>query len=236
VIQHCTAAIGSGKYTGTALAALYKSRGAEWANKGESDRAIADFDQTLKLQPGTAVVYHARAVELAGRGDYARAIADYDQTLKLDPTATADFGKGRALYYMGNYRAAAATLEAELQARPNLYVALWLYLARQRGGVADADEQLERETRRLRAGWPAPVVAYYMGRTDEQSVINGSRAADEPRRRAEMRCEADFYLAEGLLLKNDKARALPLLQHFQSQCPKSLLEYEGTRAELRRSR
>jgi hypothetical protein len=46
-----------------------------------------------------------------------------------------------------------------------------------------------------------------------------------------MRCEADF-IAQGIS-QSERPRAQALLQGVQRDCPRNLLEYEATLAELR---
>ncbi len=209
-------------------------RGAAYSNKGEFDRAIADFDAAIQLKADDPVLYHARAIELTIKGHYPRAIADFNKALQLNAKAQGvHFARGRTLFYMAEFNRAANDLENAFDARPNVYTALWLFLARNRGGAPDADDQLERDTRRLRAGWPAPLIALYMGRTDANSVMAATASGDGTRR-GEMRCEAHFYIAQNHLLKGERAEAQKLLQSVISDCPKNLLEYEGTLAELRR--
>ena len=209
-------------------------RGAAYSNQGEFDRAIADFDVAATMRADDPVVFHARGIELTVKGDYPRAIADFDKALQLDARAEGvHFARGRTLFYMSEFTRAAIDLEAALKARPNIYTALWLFLARKRGGNNDADDLLERETRGIRAGWPAPLVALYMGRTDINSVMVGATTS-EPNRQRELRCEAGFYVAHAHLVKGERPRAQMLLQEVQRTCPKNLLEYEGTLAELRR--
>jgi lipoprotein NlpI len=233
-IKHCSAAIDSKKFSGGALADLYTSRGVEWSVKGETDRAIADFDASLKLVPGNASVLHARAVELAVRGDYARAITDLDATLKLNPKASgAYFARGRARFYMGDFANAANDIETELKSRPNAYTAIWVYLARARQNPEDAAVQLERDSRRVRGGWPSPVIALYAGSSNVESVIIAARDTD-PARDREIRCEANFYIAQWHLIKNEREPGAKLLRAVRDNCAKNLLEYEGTVAELRR--
>ena len=128
---------------------------------------------------------------------------------------------------------AAADFETALQRDANLYIALWLHLARIHGGLDDADELLERETRRIRGGWPSPVVALYLGRTDAASIYASTKTGDAARQ-ADMRCEANFYIAHAHLFKRERATAQTLLQNAQRECAKNLLEYEGAVAELRR--
>lgn len=209
-------------------------RGKAHAQQGNVDPAIADFDAAAKLRDDDPVIYHARGIELAVKGDYARALADFDKALQLEPKAQGvHFSRGRARFYAADFARAAADIETAFAARPNVYTALWLFLARARGGDADAADALERDTRRIRAGWPAPLIALYMGRTDVESV-NIATKSGAPAEQRDMRCEADYYVAQAHLLKNDRARALSLLQNVQRDCPKNLLEYEAAVAELRR--
>ena len=209
-------------------------RGAAYSHKGEFDHAIADFDVAAKMRADDPVVFHARGIELTVKGDYPRAITDFDKALQLDARAEGvHFARGRTLFYMSEFTRAAIDLEAALKARPNIYTALWLFLARKRGGNHDADDLLERETRGIRAGWPAPLVALYMGRTDINSVMVGATTT-EPNRQRELLCEASFYIAHAHIVKGERPRAQMLLQEVQHTCPKNLLEYEGATAELRR--
>ncbi len=209
-------------------------RGTAYSSQGENARAIADFDAAATLRPDDPVVYHARGLELAIKGDYLRAVADFDKALQLDAQAGGvRFARGRSLFYLGDFARAVPELEAAFTIQPNIYTALWLYLARQRGGNNDADDLLERETRGLRAGWPAPVIALYLGRTDIHSVNIAARAPDSVRQR-EVRCEARFYVAQAHITKNERPAAQGLLQEVLQNCSKNLLEYEGATAALRR--
>ena len=53
--------------------------------------AIADYTQSLKLEPANAAAYNNRGIAYAALGQNDQAIADFDQAIKLDPK--------RALYY-----------------------------------------------------------------------------------------------------------------------------------------
>ena len=209
-------------------------RGTAWSNQGDFELAIADFDAATKLRPDDPVVYHARGIELAIKGDYPRAVADFDKALQLDAKAEGvHFARGRTLFYMSEFTRATGDLETAFKTQANIYTALWLFLARSRSGNNDADDLLERETRGMRAGWPAPVIALYMGRTDINSVNIGA-IAPELKRQREVRCEASFYIAQNHILKNERPRAQALLREVLQNCAKNLLEYEGATAELRR--
>jgi lipoprotein NlpI len=209
-------------------------RGVAWANKGDADRAIADFNAALALKADDPSVLHSRGVEYAVKGEYARSIADFDAALKLDPKADDTlFAKGRTLFYMSEFADAARQIEAAFKIQTNAYVALWLYLARQRGGVTNAEGQLERDMAEFKGGWPYQVAVLYAGRTDPASVRIAGTDTD-PARRREIRCEVDFFLAHWHIIKGAPDQARPLLQEILKSCPKNILEYEGAVAELRR--
>jgi len=87
-IAACSRAIASGKFRGEELAAIYVSRGVEYKNKRGLDRAIADFDQAIRLVPKNTDVYTVRGMAWEAKGDFDRAIADFDQAIRLDPKNT----------------------------------------------------------------------------------------------------------------------------------------------------
>jgi tetratricopeptide (TPR) repeat protein len=55
------------------------------------DRAIADFDQSLRLDPKNAPTYRARGYSWQTKGDFDRAIADYSEAIRLAPQSADAF-------------------------------------------------------------------------------------------------------------------------------------------------
>jgi len=55
-------------------------------------------------------------------------------------------------------------------------------------------------------------------------------AADKP----EERCEAQYYLGQWLLLRDDRANSIEALRNAVKTCPKDFVEYAGALAELKR--
>ena len=78
------------------LAEAYHGRGAAWHAKREYDRAIADYDQAIRLDPDRALVYYDRGVTWHAKREYDRAIADYDQTIRLNGPDLAEAYRGIA--------------------------------------------------------------------------------------------------------------------------------------------
>lgn len=62
----------------------YLVRGAALSRQGEDDKALADFQAALRLEPRNAVVYLARGQARAALGQTDEALADYTQALVLD--------------------------------------------------------------------------------------------------------------------------------------------------------
>ena len=63
---------------------IFIRRGRNYSNLGEYDKAIADFDEGLKLRENDFLyLYRAEAKRL--KGDYQSAIADFTKAIELDP-------------------------------------------------------------------------------------------------------------------------------------------------------
>src|SRR5262245_22952130 len=71
--------------------AFYLARGERWLRGGDFDRAIADFDQAIRLQPDSALAYHHRGNAWSGKGELDRALADYEAAIRLDPNNPGSF-------------------------------------------------------------------------------------------------------------------------------------------------
>lgn len=84
-IKNCSAFIDSGKGDAAARAAAYKARGNAWSAKGDSDRAIADYTQAIRLDPAYAVAYSNRGLAYTDKGEFDRAIADFTAAIRINP-------------------------------------------------------------------------------------------------------------------------------------------------------
>jgi tetratricopeptide (TPR) repeat protein len=84
-IAACDRVIASGKIGGSRLAFAYYNRGLGRLETGEYDRAIADFDAAIRLDPASASTFNNRGSAWYAKGDPDRAIADFDKAIQLDP-------------------------------------------------------------------------------------------------------------------------------------------------------
>src|SRR6202030_2173196 len=84
-IRSCTALIESNTYTGRELAFAFNSRGLAYYDKRDFERAIASYNEAIRLDQKFAQSYNNRALAHKARGALDRAIADYSEAIRLAP-------------------------------------------------------------------------------------------------------------------------------------------------------
>ena len=67
------------------LAQRHHDQGMSLYGSGEYQRAIAEFSQTIELDPQYTEAYYIRGLSYANLGQYERAIQNYDNAIELDP-------------------------------------------------------------------------------------------------------------------------------------------------------
>ena len=73
------------------------ARGAAYERKDMADRAIADYDGVLRLDPSLADIHNARGELWRKKGDLPKAVADFAAAIKLNPDHVAARANHRAL-------------------------------------------------------------------------------------------------------------------------------------------
>jgi tetratricopeptide (TPR) repeat protein len=118
-IAACTRIIQSGDEDQTNLGTAYNNRGVGYASIKQLDRAMADYNIAIELNPGLAEAYANRGLAY-GNDDYERAIVDFNRTIRLKPTyATAYAGRCDAYVNKGDFDRAIADCSIALQLEPN---------------------------------------------------------------------------------------------------------------------
>ena len=179
-----------------------------------------------------------RGVAYYQMGQYAHAIEDYDKAKELKPNqANPFFDIGCAHLLAGQNAEAAADFELAIgvdsSSSTAVYAALWLRLAKTRLHQ-DATEELNNVAEKADlTKWPGAVLKLYLGKTTSDEAMVAA-ADPDPQTQLDQICEANFYLAENALLRQQRAAALPRLRAARDGCPKSFYEYAAALVDLKR--
>lgn len=152
-IAGCTRIIEDGKQKPRARAAAYYNRGNAHAAKGDQGAAIADYDESIRLEPKNALALNNRGTAHSEKGDSDAALADFGAAIKFNPRfASAYFNRANAYAANGEADRAIADYTAAIRHNSrnvNAHIARGaLYLAGGAPGKARDDmrraAQLER--------------------------------------------------------------------------------------------
>ena len=95
-IKGCTAVIQAGKSRLEDLAVAYNNRGTAHRDTGNTELAIRDYNEAIKLHPAAVQAYFNRGNLYLAKAEYAKARQDYNEVLQITPK------DARALYNRGN--------------------------------------------------------------------------------------------------------------------------------------
>jgi len=151
-ISGCSSAIKSGKLGGKDLAAAFTIRGSAYRVHGDLKRAVADYDQAVKLDPREADIFYRRGIALGMSGEADRAIADFDQAIKLEPDhAGALYSRGLTYANTGRWERALEDYDQAIKLSPNNVTAIsnrgnaYLALKQYDRAIADYDRAIALE-------------------------------------------------------------------------------------------
>lgn len=229
-------AIAAGGLSAENLAVIYNNRGIAYWSKGDLDKAIADYNAAIRIQPKYVAAYHNRAMAYNDGGRSEQAIEDYDTAIRLQPDdAFAYENRGRAKLHVGQLGAAVDDLSRAVQLDPSDgYTVLWLHLARVWAGTDDAAEFSRNAQPLDRLNWPGPLLDLFLGAANAEKVRAAVAGAADAKTRREQTCEADFYVGAFELLQGARAEAKKLLQAAADGCPPYFLEASAAKAQLKR--
>ena len=85
IVADCGALIDNDRTTRADRIKALNARGGAFARTDQADRAIADYDALLRLDPTLADIFNARGELYWKKGGRPKALADFSASLKLDP-------------------------------------------------------------------------------------------------------------------------------------------------------
>jgi tetratricopeptide (TPR) repeat protein len=137
---------------------LFCNRGAEHAQKGEYDEAIADYTEAIRLIPA-AMTYHHRAMAYFQKGLVAQANADATEAIRLDPQYFPAY-MGRAVFFnqQGDLDRAIADNSEAIRLEPN-YTVLYRNRGREYAQKGEHERAVADFTQAIRLE-PQSVSAY----------------------------------------------------------------------------
>ena len=95
------------------------SQGNADSKAGEYDRAIAAYNEAIRLDPKSALAFRSRGVAYANKGDNDRAIADFNKAIRLDPKSALAFrSRGDAYANKDEYDRAIADYNEAIRLDP----------------------------------------------------------------------------------------------------------------------
>jgi tetratricopeptide (TPR) repeat protein len=95
-------------------------RGNAYFDTGDWDKAIAEYDQAIRLKRNYTEAYHARGLAYYHKGVSRMAIADFDQVIRRDPGfAKAYFDRGSAYLDADLYDWAIADFDKAIKLQPD---------------------------------------------------------------------------------------------------------------------
>jgi tetratricopeptide (TPR) repeat protein len=129
----------------------YSTSGYANFQRGDYDRAIADFTQVIRLDPNDAWAYNSRGTAYHQKGDSDRALADFTQAIRLNPNdAKAYYDRG-VVYHLGKKDSdrAIADYTQAIRLDPNY---AWAYTNRGAAyyGKGDLDKAIADYTQGIR--------------------------------------------------------------------------------------
>ncbi len=128
--------IGSGTYNPMA----YNSRGHMYKDRGDYDRAIADYGVAIAQEPAQAEYLVNRGVAYAEKGDFQRALIDLDQAITLNPKEYMAYNNRANVWYLrGDYDRAIEEFTRAIVLKPLEPLAI-----QNRGAVFEKKGEMDR--------------------------------------------------------------------------------------------
>jgi tetratricopeptide (TPR) repeat protein len=120
IIESCSYLLNVGFVDDPKMAAItYNNRGTAYIRQNEPERALADFNEAVRLDPAYATAYYNIGKLYAASGFFDRAIEHLDQAVELEPGyVDAYVERGIARAKLKQFDLAMSDFDAALRLRP----------------------------------------------------------------------------------------------------------------------
>ena len=239
-LQECSLAIDAGSLPKDIVADALLLRASAYAELGDHDRAIADLDQSVILNPSAFRSFNTRGWEYLRKFDYQRAMQDFNLSIQLNPKNDYAYNnRGIAHFLLGDFVAAESDFATALSLSPKNvrgFSALNRMLARMRQAKEGAKPDLSavKFDGDLKE-WPGPILSYYLGASSLEVVVQNANSRPEREKQWKL-CQAYFFFAERALIEGKRDEALGLLQKSIDTDAANDVEYAWAQGELRNLR
>ncbi|RUW28025.1 MULTISPECIES: tetratricopeptide repeat protein [unclassified Mesorhizobium] len=139
-IAACTRIIEDGTQSPGSRTTAYRNRANTWMDSGDNDRAMADYDNAIALDPNDADAYNDRGLIWLDKGENNSAINDFDRAIELDPgKASAYYNRGLAWAHKGDNARAIVDYSRAIELNPT-----YMQAYNNRGFVLNRRGQFDR--------------------------------------------------------------------------------------------
>jgi tetratricopeptide (TPR) repeat protein len=106
-IALCSAIIQSGRAKGRELAVAHTERGVAYVTLLDYDRALADFDEAIRIDATFARAFANRGAVYGAKQDFDKAVEDFTRVLALEPRSAHAFADRAGMYRLSGQHDAA---------------------------------------------------------------------------------------------------------------------------------
>jgi tetratricopeptide (TPR) repeat protein len=159
---------------------------------------------------------------------YSEALKEYTRERVPREWLRALTNLGYIRFCLGDFTGATINLQEAVANGNSAYTILWLYLADARIGGQDIKRNLQNNAAVLKpTEWPYPVIELFLGQRSPADLVAAAIRPTE-------RCEAQFYLGQWHLLRDERTDTVEALRKAVETCQSTFAEYAGAAAELKR--
>jgi tetratricopeptide (TPR) repeat protein len=224
-------------------------RSSTYAHDQHYDLALADLDRAAALAPEKVEVRQWHGEELLYAGEFKKAIDDLNFSIKARPNGPVYRMRGIAEYMTGDYAAAGADFEHDLNFDPiYAHLAAWRFFATKRAG-GDGSADLAQIVTLLDGRWPTPLLKFVLGQATIADVAAAVAATSDRTLRKVREGQARCAIGEWLFLNGERAAAMEnfkvasdlgivvamdeVKEHRSIFPPETLIEFAAARARLK---